>query len=365
MRIVHVYWSLTYGGVETMLVNIANAQAAAGNAVAVVIINNFYEPALAARLSASVALLSMGRRRHSRSPLFLYRLTATLHRLQPDVLHLHSSSLYGFLLRRRWRRRACCTLHALPYGALRATRRLRRIALWQAIHAAGNVCLIDRVPRVFAISAAVQEALRKGYGVASSVVSNGIVTRAFLPRGSAPPGETFKIVQVSRLEHDKKGQDLLLHAIALLADPAVQVDFIGAGASLPYLQTLAAELGVAAQVRFLGARHQEEIAALLAGYDLFVQPSRREGFGLTVAEALAAALPVIVSSGQGPAEVCCGSTYGWVFANGSAAALAQQIALIREDYAAALRKAAQARQYVIATYDVAQTAHRYLAHYAQ
>ena len=30
MKVVHVYWGLTYGGIETMLVNIANAQAAAG-----------------------------------------------------------------------------------------------------------------------------------------------------------------------------------------------------------------------------------------------------------------------------------------------------------------------------------------------
>ena len=40
MRIVHIFWSLSYGGIETMLVNIANAQAADGAEVHVVVIND-------------------------------------------------------------------------------------------------------------------------------------------------------------------------------------------------------------------------------------------------------------------------------------------------------------------------------------
>ena len=72
------------------------------------------------------------------------------------------------------------------------------------------------------------------------------------------------------------------------------------------------------------------MAAHLTDYDLFVQPSRWEGFGLTVAEAMAAGVPVLVSEGQGPAEVTQGSRYGWLFANGDADDLQRQIVFIKE-----------------------------------
>ena len=66
---------------------------------------------------------------------------------------------------------------------------------------------------------------------------------------------------------------------------------------------LTAELHAETYVRFLGKQTQDYVAAHLTDYDLFVQPSRWEGFGLTVAEAMAAGVPVLVSEGQGPAEV--------------------------------------------------------------
>ena len=46
MKVAHIFWSLTYGGIETMLVNIANAQAADGAEVHVVVINDLYKEEL-------------------------------------------------------------------------------------------------------------------------------------------------------------------------------------------------------------------------------------------------------------------------------------------------------------------------------
>ena len=45
-KIVHLFWSLTFGGIETMLINIANAQAEMGADVSVVIVNDMVEPVL-------------------------------------------------------------------------------------------------------------------------------------------------------------------------------------------------------------------------------------------------------------------------------------------------------------------------------
>ena len=53
--------------------------------------------------------------------------------------------------------------------------------------------------------------------------------------------------------------------------------------AMEYLKQLTAELHAETYVRFLGKQTQDYVAAHLTDYDLFVQPSRWEGFGLTVA----------------------------------------------------------------------------------
>lgn len=50
-------------------------------------------------------------------------------------------------------------------------------------------------------------------------------------------------------------------------------------------------------------KNQEWIYHNLCNFDLFIQPSRFEGFGLTVAEAIAAKVTVLVSNIQGPMEI--------------------------------------------------------------
>lgn len=139
--------------------------------------------------------------------------------------------------------------------------------------------------------------------------------------------------------------------------------FIGDGESMQYLQQLTRQLGVDDHVHFLGKQSQDYIAHHLKDYDLFVQPSRREGFGLTVAEAMATKVPVLVSSGQGPAEVTENDRFGWVFENGDERDLADKVKYISEHYADAVRKTDDACRHVREHYDVSVTARRYMELY--
>ena len=43
MKVTHIFWSLGFGGIETMLVNIANEQAKAGAEVSIIIINDWLD----------------------------------------------------------------------------------------------------------------------------------------------------------------------------------------------------------------------------------------------------------------------------------------------------------------------------------
>lgn len=363
MKIAHLFWGLTFGGIETMLVNIANAQAAMGHDVSILIINDLAERTLIEAVSPKVRLAFMGRRQGSRNPLWLARLNWRLWRDRPDIVHLHGSELLSALLSRRLSREACVsTLHDLPSGTVRREGLCARLLPQLNLLNSGNTTLIDRVPQVCSISQAVHDQLLSRYGVDSAVVCNGIRTEAFRLRQGGTRQRPLRVVQVSRLEHDKKGQDILIEAVAK-TNADIDLTFVGDGESMDYLRGLAEECGIAERTHFLGKQTQQWIAAHLADYDLFVQASRYEGFGLTVAEAMAAGVPVLVSSGQGPAEVCKGDNLGWVFDNGDADSLREKIELVAANYGKAETKAAAARKHVLDTYDVSVTAANYISQY--
>lgn len=362
MTVVHIFWSLSFGGIETMLINIANAQVEQNAKVHVIIINDLYDDELLRKFNRQVIVHLIHRECGTKSLSFIFRMNRLLVKIAPDAIHIHMSKFYKLIWSKRLRCMTYVTLHALPRGSVRPNHILYRFFPILGLYDSGNVVFIDEVPGVFAISEAVKEELWREYNINSIVVNNGILTRSFNHRLNKPMGEVMNVVMVSRLEHNKKGQDLLIRAAAVLQGK-IHVTFMGDGSSRFFLETLARELNIEKYIRFLGVQSQSYIAEHLCDYDLFVQPSRREGFGLTVAEAMASNLPVLVSAGQGPAEVTCGNYYGWVFENGSVDDLVKQIEYIHSHYDEALSKANRALQYVCETYDVSVTAKKYLKLY--
>lgn len=345
MRIAHVTWTFTFGGIETMLVNIANEQVALGHEVHIVVIeHNNVEPTLAEKLHTSIKLHFAHRKYGVKDILAIIRLNRILSSIDPDAIHLHSASIYKYLL--PGKRRLCNnTLHDLCRSS--------------------NTNCIQYIPRVFAISQAVADDLRKKKGVTSTVVYNGIHPGLIKVKPKIISSSNFMIVMVSRLEHKKKGQDILIDALAELNARGygnVTVDFIGDGESRAFLEQRCREKGVEKQVRFLGSRTQNYIFEHLCDYDLFVQPSRIEGFALTVAEAMAAKVPALVASGQGPEEVVDYGRCGYVFQNGDAVDCADKIAQIANGGVdTAVIDAAFNRVYGL--YDIKVTARLYVENY--
>lgn len=100
-----------------------------------------------------------------------------------------------------------------------------------------------------------------------------------------------------------KGYDVLIRAFATLARqyPDVGLALIGAGCEEDALSALCRQLGIGEQVVFCGWR--DDARCLLGAFDVCVFPSREEGFGLAIAEAMAAGRPVIASQVGGVPEV--------------------------------------------------------------
>jgi glycosyltransferase involved in cell wall biosynthesis len=117
--------------------------------------------------------------------------------------------------------------------------------------------------------------------------------------------------------HDIKGQDIAIQAMRILVHEHGLVNcklhLIGEGPSLPYLRQLTQDLNLSAYVHFAGIKDRAWIMQNLCEYNVLIQPSLFEGFGLTVLEGIAAGIPVVASNIDGPAEILQNMPSGFLF----------------------------------------------------
>ena len=119
----------------------------------------------------------------------------------------------------------------------------------------------------------------------------------------------------------EKGPDLLLDALARLAEPAPAF-LLGAGVMEPELRRRAARLGIEERVHFAGWRNDP--ATWIAGASVGVVPSRCDAWSQTAALAMSLGVPVVGTAVEGPPGVL-GDGRGVLVAPEDPAALADAI----------------------------------------
>lgn len=114
---------------------------------------------------------------------------------------------------------------------------------------------------------------------------------------------------------ERKGLDILLDALDTLFDehPSLVLSVIGDGDMLPRLRSLVKGRLLTERVTFEGVIPPERIPARLAVADLVVLPSRWDGWGVVVNEALSVGIPAIVSDHCGAADLIQNGQNGYVF----------------------------------------------------
>lgn len=344
MKILHALFQMHTGGAETMLADIVNEQVSRGHEVEILIVNRGENQEIINSISPKVKITRFNRTPGAAPLLLMARLNIFALGRRPDIIHLHMHKLTGLL--RVMRRRTLFTVHALNIPMIYAAK-----SNMAAISDAVAADIKARVP-----------------DAKVSVVANGIKTESIRVRpDNEPPHDPVRLVQVSRLDSKIKGQDILIRAIADLQQRGLRVEatFIGEGPDLEALKNLAREVGVAGSVTFTGNLARKEIYARLADFDLMVQPSRFEGFGLTVAEGMAAALPLVVPEGGGPWEVADRGRLAETFINGDAESCAEAIARVIATYPDQLKRAGEARAFVNANYSLQRQVNDYDALYCK
>jgi len=132
---------------------------------------------------------------------------------------------------------------------------------------------------------------------------------------------------VARLSHEK-GVDILVKAFASVhrRNPAARLLIVGDGQERAALVQLSHDLGLESDVVWAGAQVWEKAMQHLSLMDVVVVPSRYEGFGLTVVEAMACSKPVVASNLDGISEVIGSDAPGTLASPGDIEAMAGAIA---------------------------------------
>ncbi|HQS95806.1 glycosyltransferase [Novosphingobium sp. 17-62-19] len=134
----------------------------------------------------------------------------------------------------------------------------------------------------------------------------------------------WQIVSAGRLVREK-GFDLLIAAVGKLArhDRPCQLTIYGEGPERAKLEARIVAEGLNDHVRLAG--HVADPGAAMAGADLFVLASRREGFGNVLIEAMHQGLPVLATRCGGPDSFISDGDNGWLVPTGDAQVLAARI----------------------------------------
>ncbi|QIL77330.1 glycosyltransferase family 4 protein [Hymenobacter sp. HDW8] len=312
MKIVHCFFTLEMGGAQVLAVDLLNKMCSQHD-MALIVVNNIHSQALLDKLDKRVAVYKINRKEGSRNPWPLLKFNLLLRRLNPDIIHCHEPDI-GKIIK-------------AGVGKLLYT--IHDVAIPTTYY--------HYYSTLVAISDAVQQELAQRFDRPIKKVYNAIDVSAFKKRTDySGAGKKIKLVQISRLMHEKKGHDVLLHALSQLKKDSVSsnfsLDIVGSGDSLSFLQNLVSTLNLTSEVSFLGERNRDWLYQNLAQYHLLVQPSRYEGFGLTILEGFAAGLPVLASDIEGPAEIISRTPRGYLFKKGDSQDCAHVLQSILDDY---------------------------------
>jgi glycosyltransferase involved in cell wall biosynthesis len=247
---------------------------------------------------------------------------------RPAIVHTHGS-LAGRVAGALVGVRIVYTKHGLASTAEQAIQ-VRTPGAWLK-----RLAVRSFVHRTVAVSAAVKRSLVAAGANPDRVViiPGGIDLGAYAGACEVTSAPTDTIGAMARLSHEK-GFDVLLSAVADLP-ASTQVLIGGDGPQSGLLAAQIATLGLANRVRLAG--FVSDVPKFMTQLTLFVLPSRSEGLGLVLIEAMAAGLPVVATDVGGIPEVVVHGETGLLVPPEDAGALATAIRQVLADPALAAR----------------------------
>lgn len=343
LNVLQLISSLEVGGSEKLLIDFLAACRDDDQVnFTVVVMNQAINPEMRERLERlGLNVYFMNRPEGHQHPRYLWQLLKIIHRHQVQIIHAHNygSKMWGSLckilvpgLKLVFTIHDTMTLPRLNWKHIRVHRHIidRNIAISAQVASLCNQRGILNHTQIY-----------NGIPLTNFINTqkSGLCSRLSMQGVDVKP---LQIVHVGRMDYPVKGQDILIDAISLCVKNGLKVQCSLMGGVYAYsrdsfkaLQDQVHQLGLSETVNFLVNR--TDVPAVLATGDIFVLPSRYEGLGLAVLEAMAAGLPVIASNTDGPKELVEDGVNGLLFENGNAEHLFHKIRFLYDNPAEADR----------------------------
>ncbi|HLQ38044.1 MAG TPA: glycosyltransferase family 4 protein [Planctomycetota bacterium] len=326
-RVVHLLHSLEYGGKERIVLQLAQHGRAGGDDHQLVLFDQPFRGA-GIDLDPEQVPWHFVRRGGGLDLAFVWRLRRLLRRLAPDALHAHNDTamVYAALAARAYglrKLRAVTTWHARPTYITERSRAVTRFcSRW--------------IDAPVAVSTELQQLLlQQRWLRRCDLLENGVETERFRPGKDAGgwrqrlgvPDDAFLVAHIGRFHPCKRQQDL--HAAVQRLAGSAHAVFVGQGETLAAFRAATAAAPAVHVVPATGA-----VADLLRAADAFVLCSDDEAMPMALLEAMATALPVVVTRIGAMPEMVSGGALppaGIVVPVGDTAALAQELERLRRD----------------------------------
>ncbi|MDX2029385.1 MAG: glycosyltransferase [Blastocatellia bacterium] len=346
IRILHVLDSLAVGGMERVVIDVANLLDPARFEQVVCCLSRRGEAAHLLRPHVRCLDLGKGNRADYLMP---KKIMDAIRRERPDIVHSQSWSGVDAAIATRLMRgpRLIHSEHGRNLPHIHAEPWKRRVARRALYHLADAV---------FAVSAELRDYYCRETGFPRErmrVIPNGVDLRRLVAEDGAAVrrelrlgAEDFVLGTVARLDATKDTMTLVRGFARLHLDrrrPAnLKLLVVGDGERRADLERFVVDHELTAAVRFTGVRH--DVPRLLAAMDLFALSSLTEGLPITVLEAMGAGLPVLATRvGALPELVAEGET-GFLVPPAQAESFAEKIAMLYDAPALARRLGAAGRR---------------------
>lgn len=334
-RVVHVTFDMRIGGAERVICNLVRHTDRSSYDVSLLCLDGLLGP-FGRQLQEEGCRVTTLERRPGFDFSLVEKIRGYIVRQRIDVLHCHQYTpyFYGVLGAAMTGAKVIFTEHGRFHPD---ERKLKRVVL--------NPFLSMLTHRITAISAATREALVRFEnfpGKKIRIVYNGISEIPFGTRDGGPLRESLGIPPgarvlgtVARLD-PIKNQRMMVKGLKIVQQtyPGTYLVIVGGGPERRNLEDLVSRLQLSSSVIFTGFR--EDVPRFYEIMDVFLLTSFSEGTAMTLLEAMAAALPCIVTNVGGNVEIVEAGETGFIVPNDDEATLARKICTLFAD--SALRK---------------------------
>ncbi len=354
MNILHVIETLGRGGAENVLTTLLPEFIRNGDTVSVVVLKPPLDlkPSLEAE---GIQVFELGQ--HHKWNVFkaIKKLAALSQHLNADIIHAHLyfPGIYVGLAKifRQIKQPTFITFHNLAYSPLANAQGLKTTIRKLINRFVCRSGFDGKVAVSQAVAAHYQSHLRlRGIEIIHNPIDLGKIKPAYGGRTTKRSNNTDKTIRLllpGRLVREK-GHRIIIEAMRKLgtSSETYALIFAGDGPLRPEIETSLENFDLRKMTRITGSLTHQHMLEEMCAADIVIIPSLSEGFGLTAAEAMALAKPVIASDAGGLPELITHNETGLIVKSGDAVSLAKAISILSNDLVLGEKVAQAGRQFV-------------------